>query len=378
MKNKIIWIILVAIALPALWCGWKRHSIHQEEVEFKSGNLVIRGTLLSPRFGIKAPGVVLVHGSGQTSRKSTMLYAWIFASQGYAALSYDKRGVGKSDGGENEWREFSLNDLAADAAAGYRFLESRTNIDSKCIGFFGASQGGWVVSIAANQVESPAFLIMVSASVSTIAEDRIYGREAQIRHAGFGEDDIKKAIELIRMDHQVTRTGKDFEKLSATFERYREAAWFRGSGERWADDVCIKGARLKKGKDTWSEPFVMVDVPDLPDINPAMFIDPRERLWLTWYTVIANQWSTSLLKYLISENYMQDNGPPEWPWNDAIHVKPGDPEERGILPNDRFVKSVERKVEEHAGYLAEQGASEKLLERWKKVAHCMLSTVIIT
>jgi pimeloyl-ACP methyl ester carboxylesterase len=227
MKNKIIWIILVALALPALWCGWKRISIHSEDIEFKSGNLVIRGTLLSPRFGIKAPGVVLVHGSGQTSRKSTMLYAWIFASQGYAALSYDKRGVGKSDGGEYEWREFSLKDLATDAAAGYRFLESRTNIDSKCIGFFGASQGGWVVSIAANQVKSPAFLILVSASVSTIAEDRIYGREAQIRHAGFGEDDIKKAIERIRTDHQVTRTGKDFEKLSATFERYREAAWFR-------------------------------------------------------------------------------------------------------------------------------------------------------
>lgn len=47
------------------------------------------------------------------------------------------------------------------------------------------------------------------------------------------------------------------------------AAWFQGSGERWADDVCIKGARLKKGKDAWSEPFVMVDVPDFPDINPA-------------------------------------------------------------------------------------------------------------
>jgi len=151
------------------------------------------------------------------------------------------------------------------------------------------------------------------------------------------------------------------------------AAWFQGSGERWADDVCIIGARLKKGKDTWSEPFVMADVPDFPDINPAMFIDPRGKLWLTWYTVIANQWSTSILKYRISENYMQDNGPPEWSWNDVIHVKPGDPAERGILPNDRFVKSVERKVEEYAGYLAEQGASEKQLERWKRGGDNMLS-----
>lgn len=151
------------------------------------------------------------------------------------------------------------------------------------------------------------------------------------------------------------------------------AAWFQGSGERWADDVCIKGSRLKKGKDIWSEPFVMADVPGFPDINPAMFIDPRGKLWLTWYTVIANQWSTSLLKYRISENYMQDNGPPEWLWNDVIHVKPGDPAERGILPDDRFVKSVERKVKEYTGYLTEQGASERLLELWQREGGYMLS-----
>ncbi len=226
MKNKLIWIILIVLALLTLWCGWKRMSIHLENIEFKSGNLVIRGTLLSPRFDKKAPGVVLVHGSGKTSRESTMLYAWIFASQGYASLSYDKRGVGKSEGGENEWREFSIDDLAADAAVAYKFLQSRTNIDSKCIGYFCLSQGGWVVSLAANRVKSPAFLIMASASLSSIAEDRIYGQEAQIRHAGFGEDAIKKGIELMKLDHQVTRTGKGYENLLGAFDRYREAAWF--------------------------------------------------------------------------------------------------------------------------------------------------------
>ena len=151
------------------------------------------------------------------------------------------------------------------------------------------------------------------------------------------------------------------------------AAWFQGSGERWADDVSIKGARLKKGENKWSETFIMADVPDFPDINPVMFIDPRGTLWLTWYTVMANQWSTSLLKYRTSENYMQTNGPPVWSWNDVIHVKPGDPAERGILDSDRFVKAVERKVEEYSSYLAEQDAPERLLERWKRGGENMLS-----
>jgi len=131
------------------------------------------------------------------------------------------------------------------------------------------------------------------------------------------------------------------------------AAWFQGSGERWADDVAIMGARLKASRDKWSDPFLMADVPGFPDINPILFLDPDKRLWLMWYTVIANQWETSLPKYRISENYMAQDGAPQWSWQDVLHFKPGDPAERGIQPNDRFVKSVERQVKEYGEYLSE-------------------------
>ena len=225
--KRILLSAFAILALFALGAGWVWLSTRQEEVAFQSGNITIRGTLLSPRFGSGAPGVVLVHGSGQTSRKSTMLYAWIFASQRYAALAYDKRGVGKSEGGSNEWSAFSLDDLASDAAAGYRFLQSRKGVDPKRVGFFGASQGGWVVSLAANRVDMPAFVVMVSASVSTVAEDRLYGREAEIRHAGFGSDAVGQGIELMRLDHQVTRSGQGYEQLLAAADRYHVAEWFR-------------------------------------------------------------------------------------------------------------------------------------------------------
>ncbi len=43
------------------------------------------------------------------------------------------------------------------------------------------------------------------------------------------------------------------------------AAWFQGSGERWADDVRIMGARLTRGTGSWSQAFIMADVPDFPD-----------------------------------------------------------------------------------------------------------------
>ncbi|MBN1127270.1 MAG: exo-alpha-sialidase [Sedimentisphaerales bacterium] len=131
------------------------------------------------------------------------------------------------------------------------------------------------------------------------------------------------------------------------------AAWFQGSGERWADDVRIMGARLRIGQAKWSKPFILADTPDFPDINPILFLDPKGRLWLMWYTVIANQWETSLIKYRICEEPNSD-GPPTWDWQDVLHVKPGDSTERGIQPDDRFVLSMKRQIEDYGKYLFSQ------------------------
>ncbi len=151
------------------------------------------------------------------------------------------------------------------------------------------------------------------------------------------------------------------------------AAWFQGHGERWADDVRIMGARLLNGKDKWSKPFVMADVPGFPDINPVLFIDQKETLWLVWYTVIANQWSTSLPKYRISNNYMQKSGPPQWQWQDVIHFKPGDKTERGIQPGDKFVKSVAEQIKIERKYFESLDAGEKELKMFDNYAAEMLS-----
>jgi predicted neuraminidase len=133
------------------------------------------------------------------------------------------------------------------------------------------------------------------------------------------------------------------------------AAWFEGGGERWADDLVIRGARLRKGQTAWSRPFLLADTPGFPDINPVLFIDGRKRLWLVWYTVLANLWETSLPKYRISSDYMMAEGSPRWEWQEVLHVKPGDGTERGVQPGDRFVQAVREKAEAYGKYLEEQG-----------------------
>ncbi len=147
-------------------------------------------------------------------------------------------------------------------------------------------------------------------------------------------------------------------------------AWFQGSGERWADDVRIMGARLIKGDTIWSEPFLMADKPGFPDINPMLFLDPNQRLWLMWYPVIANQWETSLPMYRISEDYEQV-GAPVWHWQDVLLVKAGDKTERGIQPGDRFVENVQQQLGEYEAYFTtellphlNEEEQRRLLDLW--------------
>jgi predicted neuraminidase len=149
-------------------------------------------------------------------------------------------------------------------------------------------------------------------------------------------------------------------------------AWFQGSGERWADDVRVMGSRLIHGDTTWSAPFLMADVDGFPDINPILFLDHQKRLWLMWYPVLANQWETSIPMYRISEDYSSP-GAPNWKWQDILFVKVGDKTERGIQPDDQFVKQVEEQLKEYEEYInttlkasIPDSAVKPLMMEWEK------------
>ncbi|MCH8205252.1 MAG: exo-alpha-sialidase, partial [Candidatus Hydrogenedentes bacterium] len=138
--------------------------------------------------------------------------------------------------------------------------------------------------------------------------------------------------------------------------------WFHGSGERRADDVLIRGARLVKKTGKWTKPFVMADTPELPDTNCTMIIDQNGQLWLFWPTIQANLWESALMKYKTSTNYMSPEGPPEWDLMRVLHMKPGDDFEEkvraktavyfeGKTVNDRSKAWAERNYEQAADKL---------------------------
>jgi predicted neuraminidase len=148
--------------------------------------------------------------------------------------------------------------------------------------------------------------------------------------------------------------------------------WFHGSGERTADDVVVRGARLRKGDRTWSEPFQLADTPGYPDTNATMFVDPKQRLWLMWPTILANEWHTALMKYKVSSSY-RDVGPPKWDVSEVLHVTPGDEFAETVNREvDRFLATGQPtdQMRKRAAELKEH-AADKLFRRlgWMTRAH---------
>jgi len=113
------------------------------------------------------------------------------------------------------------------------------------------------------------------------------------------------------------------------------AAWFQGSGERKADDVRIMGARLKKDNKNWTQPFLMADTKNLPDCNPVLFLNNKNKLFLVWIAVQANRWENSILRLRTSSQYEGELAP-DWDWQDNILLK----------PDDDFAKQVKSKFED--------------------------------
>jgi predicted neuraminidase len=118
--------------------------------------------------------------------------------------------------------------------------------------------------------------------------------------------------------------------------------WYRGSGERQSDDVVVMAARKSKGSAKWTAPFVLADTPDFPDTNPTLFLDSKERVWLFWQVIVANQWETAITKYRIASDW-RGAGAPKWDFSDIILMKPRNFAERveAVAPG-RYPKAADK------------------------------------
>ncbi|MEX5235832.1 alpha/beta hydrolase family protein [Kocuria arenosa] len=108
-------------------------------------------------------GVVLVGGSGPSTRRQLLPLADELAARGVAALTYDK------GAGDYSLTHRDYDQLGTDALASVTTLRQKTGIDR--IGLLGISEGGWVVTAAAAEPGTPIdFAVLISAPVVTPME----------------------------------------------------------------------------------------------------------------------------------------------------------------------------------------------------------------
>ena len=143
----------------------------KEEISFKSGDIILVGDLTVPKEKGPHPAVLLVWGPGPLSRDGLGMFtnlADYFASRGIAVLSFDKRGVGKSQGKFS--RSTSVNTIE-DLRAALDFLAQEQRIDKTKIAVLGHSEGSFYASRLASTDQRIAACIIMAGMVVTNIHD---------------------------------------------------------------------------------------------------------------------------------------------------------------------------------------------------------------
>ena len=124
------------------------------------------------------PGIVLVAGSGRTTRDDLADEAEALARGGLVVLTYDKRREGYSPVARDYGR------LADDALAALDVVARQPAVDPGRLGLLGFSEGTWVVPLAAAREPSRvAFTVLVSAPVVSPLEQATWTVDRRLASA---------------------------------------------------------------------------------------------------------------------------------------------------------------------------------------------------
>ena len=195
----------------------------RKEVEFWNDTVKLSGTLYVPETNRKLPAIIFLHGSGPEPGTAASFYGDYFAKKGIAVLTYDKRGVNKSTG---NWRTATFNDLAEDAIAGFKLLETIPQIDKTKIGVYGHSQGGSICPLVLTKYPKLAFGISAASAGVSMEESDWYEVQNRFKKYVTGED-YDHAMEVMDKYLQFASRGTGYEELMQAAKKYDTTKWYQ-------------------------------------------------------------------------------------------------------------------------------------------------------
>ncbi len=220
-------VFLILILSSYLGFGCAQHNeLSEDDLNFVYNGNKISGKLITPvrSSDKKFPVVVFVHGSGPEDYSSSNNYTYLweeFTRIGYACYSWNRPGVGQSEG---RWYEMSVHDRANEVLSAIETLKKFGKMDSARIGLWGISQAGWVIPLVTKKID-PAFVITVSSPVTTAFEQELYRVESSLKADGFDNTSISQAIGYCKALQVLIEARKSFDEFAKLQNETADAAW---------------------------------------------------------------------------------------------------------------------------------------------------------
>lgn len=183
----------------------------QQDVTFLSGDLELAGTLTLPAGPGPHPAVITISGSGPQNRDGEIPgiegyrpFAEIaarLADSGVAVLRYDDRGVGASEGDN---ATATSGDLALDAEAAVRLLQTRSEIDPLWIGLLGHSEGGLIAPYVAARHPGVAFVVALAPPVADSFEGLVTQQRRTLESSDLPPEVVERHVAQTRTTLELT------------------------------------------------------------------------------------------------------------------------------------------------------------------------------
>lgn len=209
-------------------------------------NIPVRGATLAATISYPAgpgphPAVVMLSGSGPSTRDTLRKFAEPMRQLGFATLVFDKRGVGESTG---SWTSASFDDNVADAAAAMDALKRAPRIDGSRVGVWGVSQAGWFIPALAARRADLAFAIVLTGGGTPPRDVEMFMHEQALDSANIAAPDRAKAIALLNAYFDWLGTGRDRQRVVDLITAAK--------GSRWYAPVAIDGVMPSEaGRSNW-------------------------------------------------------------------------------------------------------------------------------
>jgi alpha-beta hydrolase superfamily lysophospholipase len=162
--------------------------------------------------------LLFVHGDGDMPYNADGYYDIIWESlriQGYAVFSWDKPGIGESEG---NWLNQSMQDRQSETLAAIEAVQKKYQFKANNTGLIGFSQAGWVLPVLSNDKAKIGFAVGIGFARNWVNQG-IYYTRTRLAMDGANE---KKIINVLKSN------GKEilFLDRNPTYEEY-----LKNSGE---------------------------------------------------------------------------------------------------------------------------------------------------